>query len=254
MSLYERTISFILQYIEAQKLEEGAKLPTEPELVAMAGVSMVTVRRALAELASQGVVRREQGRGTFLNRSRINAETTRLGGLSNGLSLASNAKLETRLLSIGHRDATEEEAGRLNIAKAASVWEIARLRLLNDRPAVHEVSVTPMILAPDLGSWFEQDPQRSLYETLDTVYGLREVREDQSLICRPSDMVDRKHLELSKGDWVVEISGISYSMRNVPIDCFRMVFDAKGFAFKLSNAPALTMTAVDLEREQRTDG
>jgi GntR family transcriptional regulator len=247
MPLYERTISFILKYIEAQKLEEGAKLPTEPELAAMAGVSMVTVRRALAELASQGIVRREQGRGTFLNRSRISAETTRLGGLRNGLSLTSNSTLDTRLLSIGHRDATEEEAARLNISKAASVWETARLRLLDGRPAVHEVSITPMILAPDLGSYFEQDPGRSLYETLETVYGLREVREDQSLVCRRANMIDRKRLELSKGDWIVEISGVSYSMRHVPIDYFRMVFDAKGFAFKLSTAPASTLAAVELE-------
>jgi DNA-binding GntR family transcriptional regulator len=249
MSLYERTISFILQYIDSEKLEEGAKLPTEPELVAMAGVSMVTVRRALAELASQGIVRREQGRGTFLNRSRVSAETTRLGGLRNGLSLTSNATLETRLLSIERREAMEDEANRLKISKAASVWEIARLRLLNGRPAVHEVSTTPMILAPDLGACFEQNPQRSLYDTLDTVYGLREVREDQSLICRRANTIDRKRLDLSKGDWVVEISGVSYSMRHVPIDYFRMVFDAKGFAFRLSTVPTSTMAAVELERD-----
>jgi DNA-binding transcriptional MocR family regulator len=84
MSLYERTISFVLNYIEEKKLEEGAKLPTEPELVAMAGVSMVTVRRALAELAAQGVIRREQGRGTFLNRSRVSAERPVSAGCATG--------------------------------------------------------------------------------------------------------------------------------------------------------------------------
>jgi DNA-binding GntR family transcriptional regulator len=248
MSLYERTISFILQYIDAEKLEEGAKLPTEPELVSMAGVSMVTVRRALAELASQGVVRREQGRGTFLNRSRVNAETTRLGGLRNGLNLASSSTLETRLLGLERREATDEEASRLGISKAASVWETSRLRLLNDRPMIHEVSVIPMILAPDLGACFEQNPERPLYATLEALYGLREVREDQSLLCRPGDALDRKLLGLTKGGWVVEISGISYSARHVPIDHFRMVFDAKDFAFRLSTATASTMAAVELER------
>src|SRR5262245_14943249 len=161
MSLYERTISFILQYIEEKKLEEGAKLPTEPELVAMAGVSMVTVRRALAELAAQGIVRREQGRGTFLNRSRVSAETTRLGGLRNGLSLDSSSSLETQLLGLERRDASPEESGRLAIARGASVWEVSRLRLLNGRPMIHEVSVVPMILAPDLGAYFATDPRRS---------------------------------------------------------------------------------------------
>ncbi|MGH6880182.1 GntR family transcriptional regulator [Hypericibacter sp.] len=246
MSLYERTISFILQYIEEKKLEEGAKLPTEPELVAMAGVSMVTVRRALAELAAQGIVRREQGRGTFLNRSRVSAETTRLGGLRNGLSLDSSSSLETRLLGLVRRDASADESGRLAIAKGASIWEVSRLRLLNGRPMIHEVSVIPMILAPDLGAYFESDPKRSLYATLEAAYGLREVREEQSLVCRRPNSLDKKLLAQPKSDWVVQISGISYSARRIPIDSFRIVFDAKGFAFRLSTAPASTMAAVEL--------
>jgi hypothetical protein len=46
----------------------------------------------------------------------------------------------------------------------------------------------------------------------------------------------------------VEVSGISFSARHVPIDSFRMVFDAKGFAFRLGTAPASTMAAVELGR------
>jgi GntR family transcriptional regulator len=248
MSLYERTMSFLLQYIGENKLEAGAKLPTEPELASMTGVSMVTVRRALAELVSQGIVRRVQGRGTFLSRSRVSAETTRLGELHNGLSLDSTSSLETRLLSLERRDATAEESARLNISQGASIWQVARLRLLDDRPMIHEASVIPMILAPDLRACFEQNPQRSLYATLESVYGLREAREEQLLVCRRANATDAKLLALSKKDWVVEISGISYSARHVPIDSFRMVFDANGFAFRLDTAPASNMAAVEVCR------
>jgi DNA-binding GntR family transcriptional regulator len=111
---------------------------------------------------------------------------------------------------------------------------------------IHEVSVIPMILAPDLGAHLESDPQRSLYATLDAVYGLREIREEQSLVCRRANRLDKKLLGLPKGDWVVQISGISFSARHLPIDSFRIVFDAKGFAFRLSTAPASAMAAVEL--------
>ena len=50
-SLYEKTIAFVLQYIDEQKLREGDQLPTEAQLSALAGVSLVTVRRALSEPA-----------------------------------------------------------------------------------------------------------------------------------------------------------------------------------------------------------
>ncbi len=248
MPLYERTMSFILQYVDEQELEEGDKIPTESTLSSMAGVSMVTVRRALAELASQGIVRREQGRGTFLNRPRINAETTRLGGLRNGLALDATSALETRLLGLTRRDASDQEATRLKLAPKGSVWEICRLRLLNERPMIHEMSVVPVILAPDLGACYEQNPQRPLYASLEEVYGLREVREEQSLVCRRAKRADVELLHIPKSDWVVEISGMSFSASNIPIDAFRMVFDAQGFAFRLSNAPASIFSAVELNR------
>ncbi len=247
MSLYERTISFILSYIEEHKLQEGARLPTEPELAAMAGVSMVTVRRALAELAAQAVVRREQGRGTFLARRRFRAETTKVGALRNGLSLDARSSLDTRLLSLEQRAASAEEARRLAVAEGSAVWAIARLRLFDGRPAIHELSVIPMILAPDLAVQFRPNPRQSLYGLLAARYGLREAREEQTLVCRRAIAGEAKLLGLLRQDWVVEVSGVSYSPRQLPIDSFRMVFDARAFAFRMETAPTAMMEAVELE-------
>lgn len=47
--------------------EPGSRLPPEPELVAMTGVSRLTLREAMKLLQAIGVVRVEQGRGTFVN-------------------------------------------------------------------------------------------------------------------------------------------------------------------------------------------
>lgn len=44
----------------------GGRLPTEPTLAARFGVNRHTIRRAVAALAEQGLVRVEQGRGTFV--------------------------------------------------------------------------------------------------------------------------------------------------------------------------------------------
>src|SRR5262245_25933005 len=43
------------------------RLPTEPELMDRFGVSRATVRRAMSQLESRGLVRVEQGRGTFVH-------------------------------------------------------------------------------------------------------------------------------------------------------------------------------------------
>lgn len=52
--------------IESGQHETGAQLSTEPEMMRRFGVSRFTVRQAMAHLQSIGVVRVEQGRGTFV--------------------------------------------------------------------------------------------------------------------------------------------------------------------------------------------
>jgi DNA-binding GntR family transcriptional regulator len=245
-SLYEKTIAFVLQYIDEQKLREGDQLPTEPQLSALAGVSLVTVRRALSELAAQAVVRREQGRGTFVARPRVKAETTKIGGLRNGLHLDARSKLQTRVLSCAARGCTVEEAKRLSLSPGASVWEVSRLRLLNKRPMIWELSIIPKILAPDLGGYLSGSGKRSLYDLLDEVYGLKEAREEQTLVSRPALAREHELLELMRFEWVVEVSGVSFSARYQPIDAFTMVFVAKAFAFRLETAPSFFVEAVEV--------
>jgi GntR family transcriptional regulator len=250
-SLYEKTIVFILQYIDEHSLREGDQLPTEAQLSALAGVSLVTVRRALSELSAQAVVRREQGRGTFVARPRVKAETTKIGGLRNGLHLDARSKLQTRVLSCVVRPATHEEAKRLGLSSGASVWEVSRLRLLNKRPVIWELSVIPKILAPDLGGYLGSPDKRSLYDLLDEVFGLKETREEQTLVSRPALAREHELLDLMSFEWVVEVSGISFSARHQPIDAFKMVFVAKAFAFRLETAPSFFVEAVEVTESPR---
>jgi GntR family transcriptional regulator len=244
-SLYEKTIAFVLQYIDEHKLREGDQLPTEAQLSELAGVSLVTVRRALSELSAQAVVRREQGRGTFVARPRVNAETTKIGALRNGLHLDSRSKLQTRLLGCSARACSAEEAKPLGLTAGAIVWEVSRLRLLNKHPVIWETSVIPKILAPDLGTYLHRPAKRSLYDLLDEVYGLKEVREEQTLVARPALASEHELLELMSFEWVVEVAGISYTGRHAPIDAFKMVFVAKTFAFRLETANTFFVEAVE---------
>src|SRR5207302_949049 len=68
MTKYRRTMELILRMIDEQELAPGDRLPTEPELAQLAGVSMITLRRAIGELVARGMLVRRQGRGTFVAR------------------------------------------------------------------------------------------------------------------------------------------------------------------------------------------
>ncbi|HEX9529123.1 MAG TPA: GntR family transcriptional regulator, partial [Streptosporangiaceae bacterium] len=100
--LYERVVDLVEQLIAEQGLVPGDMLPSYTELAGQAGVSLITVRRALDELERAGRVRRHQGLGTFVARPRIVTEPTRTGSLLATLAAGDGrvTRLETTVLSL----------------------------------------------------------------------------------------------------------------------------------------------------------
>jgi len=66
MSVKEKALSFITEYINQNKLKTGDKLPSGAELCKMTGTSLTSVREALRTLEAQGVVDIVNGSGTFV--------------------------------------------------------------------------------------------------------------------------------------------------------------------------------------------
>lgn len=72
--LYLQTRDLLMRRILDAEWDVGSLLPSEHELCTQLGISRGTLRQALAELEREGFVRREQGRGTFVLRGRVNQD------------------------------------------------------------------------------------------------------------------------------------------------------------------------------------
>ena len=153
-------MEFVRRLIADQKLGPGDRLPSEVEIAAMAGVSLMTVRRAMSELGAAGTLQRIQGKGTFVRSTRIHAESTIMGGLKQTLALQ-GVSLRTMVMSFAEEPADKDVAARLSIPAGAAVWRIVRVRFVDDRRAVREVAVIPRILAPDLDTRFTRRTRAS---------------------------------------------------------------------------------------------
>ena len=66
VSLWRQIAQTLEGEIKAQVLAPGRQLPTEAELAERFGVNRHTVRRGIAFLEQEGLLRVEQGRGTFV--------------------------------------------------------------------------------------------------------------------------------------------------------------------------------------------
>jgi GntR family transcriptional regulator len=144
---YQAVRAYLVELIE-NELREGDAIPSERTLTERFAVSRMTVRQALDSLVSDGVLQREQGRGTFVAPSRVDfemrlttfAEDARRLGLVPG----------TRVLAAETLPATPRIAEVLSVAEGAPVHRVQRLRTANGEPFSIETGWIPAGLLPDM--------------------------------------------------------------------------------------------------------
>lgn len=237
--LYERVVEHVERLISDGGLVPGDLLPSYTELADQAGVSLITVRRALDELERAGRVRRHQGLGTFVARPRIIAEPARAGSLLGTLVKNGHpaAALRTVVLEQDCGDPSADLRQALRIEPGSSVWKLRRLRLLDEQPAVLETNVIPVALAPDLDKHAER-LSGSLYDMLASEYGLIDAYEEQYLEVIAPTQEETRLLEMPARAQVVRIRGMSTDREGTPFDCFEQLYPANQFAFAIAGSAA----------------
>ncbi len=135
--------------LRAGGLEAGARLPTETELAARFTVNRHTVRRAIADLAARGLVRVEQGRGTFLQDLVVDYPLRRRTSFSANL-LAQGREPTHDIRDVVEFAADAEIARRLRLRRGARVVESTSIGLADGVPISDGRSWFPAARFPGL--------------------------------------------------------------------------------------------------------
>lgn len=67
---YQLVKDYIVNKLQSKTLQPGMKIESEAELVAALNVSRMTVNRAIRELSAEGLLKRIQGKGTFVMKTK----------------------------------------------------------------------------------------------------------------------------------------------------------------------------------------
>jgi GntR family transcriptional regulator len=163
-------------------LAPGSPVPTERELAADLSTSRTTVRQALVDLVAEGRLVRRQGAGTFIAEPKV---TWPLHLTSFTEAAAMNGfAASTRLIAVSRIRAGVEVADRLGLSAGAPVVRIERLRLADDRPMAVETSHLSAERFPNLIRNIRR--HQSLYELLQSVYGVVPVRAEELIATAPA--------------------------------------------------------------------
>jgi GntR family transcriptional regulator len=210
--LYAQVKNSLQDEIE-NRMQPGDMIPSEPELEKRFNVSRITIRRALDELVSEGLILRHQGRGTFVRKEPIAQELPRLLSWSAqmrqmGLEPRS-AKAEIDLT-----EPTKEQAAQLNLSPGEQLVRIRRLRYANDEPICIMTNYIPESLVPGLLD--EGLVNDSLYATLPK-FGLRPVRAEDRVEARTASDWEASQLNISKWSPLLQVTRLTRDATNKPL-------------------------------------
>jgi GntR family transcriptional regulator len=167
--LYHQVKTSLLSRIETGQWRPGDRLPSEDELADRYKVSKITVRQALRELALVGHIRREQGRGTFVQRPPLLEGPRKLTSFSEEMR-RQGVQASSAVLEQGTVPASADVASTLGIAEDDPVFRLRRLRLADGDPMGVQTAYIPARLVPRIGDI--EFSRSSLYDVLSGHYNL----------------------------------------------------------------------------------
>ncbi len=212
LPLYAQVKEALQAEIESQ-MKPGDALPSEPELEKRFNVSRITVRRALDELVSDGLIVRQQGKGTFVRALPIAQELTLL------LSWSAQMRqmgLEPRSANceIDRVEPTKEQVAQLELAPGERVVRIRRLRLANDDPICIMTNYIPEGLVPGLLT--KGLVADSLYATM-AEYGIRPARAEDRVEARPATEWEAHMLQIGQWMPLLQVTRLTRDTLNKPL-------------------------------------
>lgn len=216
--------------ISEGSLRCGDRLPSEDEFTREFRVSRMTVRQALSVLASEGLIYRRQGIGTFVGDTKVTRQFMKLSGFSDDV-IARGHRPGARTLSIRLMPAPTDAADALDCRPGEAVVLVHRLRTLNDRPAAIQHSYLLASLVPGLENVDEDFP--SLYGLLRRQFGLVLNRAEQVIEARRASAAEGRRLEIAARSPVVQVARTTFLDDGRPVELARMLYRADLFQFRM---------------------
>lgn len=232
--LYIQIAEGLIGQIESGELTPGTQLPPERELSEKLGVNRMTLRRALRVLAAQGLILRRQGVGTFIAEAKIDRQMNVVFRFTRGMQSRGYSP-GARLISLEKTMVDATLARELEIPISAPIFRIIRLRTINQEPVLIENYAIPERRFPGLD---QQDLEsRSIYEIMETHYGIRIARARQSFEPVLATEFEAELLNIPIGAPLMLERRLSFDDRGLPVEYGKDLYRGDRFRFVTEAAP-----------------
>jgi GntR family transcriptional regulator len=225
-----------------EQLQEGRfaqGLPGELALMRQFGVARVTVRRALQELAGEGLISRERGRGTRALAAAVapvvprtpgpDIKRTRLTGLLENI-VATSLHTTVKVLEVTQVAATAEVAQALRLLPGDPVQKAVRVRATKAGPLSHITTWVPAALASGFG---KRELQKKAILLLLEEAGVRVGGAHQTISARLADAQVAAHLGIAVGSALLAVRRLIHDEKGKPVQWLHGLYRPDRYEYQL---------------------
>ena len=232
--LYQQIKALLLQSLQAGEWLPGQAIPSEMELAARFRVSQGTVRKAIDEMATDNVLVRRQGKGTFVATHAEQATQFRFLRLvaDNG----SAPQLQRRLLECRRMRAPAEVARLLALAPGEAAVQVRRLLLATDGAGLKPVVLDDLWLpgTPFKGLSVErlQAWRGPMYRLFEAEFNVHMIRAEEKLRAVAASSADAALLAVPEGAPLLSVERLAYTYGDRPVELRRGLYHTEAHHYR----------------------
>lgn len=215
--------------MDSRVLPPGSKLPSERDLALRLGVSRSTLRHVLAALADSELVEASPQRGWFVTDGPISDPPNTLVSFTESARLR-GIRAGARVLASNVRPITLAEQDEFRAAPGTDIFEVKRLRTLDDTPVSIDVSCIVIARVPGIDAVDLENT--SLYEAMARVGKVQPVRSDYAVHADSADADAAALLNIEAGTPVLIGRELTYGKNGDRLLSANLIYRGDAYTFR----------------------
>jgi GntR family transcriptional regulator len=221
--LYRQIKELLTRSLQGGEWQPGDAIPSEMDLAARYKVSQGTVRKAVDELATDNLLVRRQGKGTFVATHAEERTQYRFLRLTPDEG-AGAPGMQRRLLDCRRLRAPPDVARALRLKSGDPVVQVRRLLLAGEQPVVLDDIFLPGALFKGLTTERMTGYRGPMYRLFEAEFGVRMIRAEEKIRAVAADEAQAQALHVAPGAPLLSVERLSLTYGDKPVELRRGLY------------------------------
>jgi GntR family transcriptional regulator len=229
--LYQQIKALLTRSLQSGEWKPGEAIPSELELAARFKVSQGTVRKAIDELATENLLVRRQGKGTFVAthaEQHVQYRFLRLMPDAEGRA----GPVERRVLECRRMRAPADVARLLDLRAGDPVIQVRRVLLFAGKPVVLDDLWLPGSQFKGLTAERLADYRGAMYALFETEFGVRMIRAEEKLRAVQAGAVEARLLDVPPASPLLSVERRTLTYGDKPVELRRGLYNTASHHYR----------------------